>query len=164
MKISDRITGLFLAALGLAAFWGGSWLPPVPGQQVGPSVFPMVIGTGLMVLGVLIALHVGRSFEEQAEAEMAAHSVVDPEEEQYAAARRWMILLPPGLLVLYYVASEKLGFVPLAAFMIAVLGLAFGAKRKPLIFVSIGGAIFIQLIFVKLLRVPLPAGLLPMPW
>jgi hypothetical protein len=36
-----------LVALGLAAAYGGSLLPPVPGQQVGPNVFPMVIGLAL---------------------------------------------------------------------------------------------------------------------
>lgn len=164
MKISDRLTGLFLALLGLATFWGGSKLPPVPGQQVGPSAFPMVTGAGLALLGILIALHVGRSFEDEAEAELAAHSQADPDAERYAASRRWMVLLPPGLLVFYYLVSERVGFVPTAALMIGTLAFAFGAKRKFILPVSIGGAIIIHLVFVKLLRVPLAPGLLPMPW
>lgn len=164
MKISDRLTGIFLALLGLATFWGGSRFPPVPGQQVGPSAFPMVIGAGLMLLGVLIALHVGRSFEDEAEAELAAHSVPDIEAERYAASRRWLVLLPPGLLVFYYIASERIGFVPVAALMIGILAYMFEAKPKFILPVSIGGAVIIHLIFIKLLRVPLPPGLLPMPW
>ena len=164
MKISDRISGLFLAFLGLATFWGGSKLPPVPGQQVGPSAFPMVIGAGLMLLGVLIALHVGRSFEDEAEAELAAHSDDDPDAERYAHSRRWLVLLPPGLLVFYYLASEAIGFIPVAALMIGVLAYTFNAKRSHILPVAIGGAIVIQLIFLKVLRVPLPPGLLPMPW
>ena len=32
--------------LGVLAFWGGSRLPAVPGQDVGPAAFPMVIGAG----------------------------------------------------------------------------------------------------------------------
>ena len=36
-----------LVGLGAAAAYGGSLLPPVPGQQVGPNVFPMVVGAGL---------------------------------------------------------------------------------------------------------------------
>ena len=35
-------------------------LPPVPGQQVGPNVFPMVIGIGLVACGVMIAAGIGR--------------------------------------------------------------------------------------------------------
>ena len=45
-----------MIALGGVAAYGGSRLPPVPGQQVGPNVFPIVIGAGLILCGALIAL------------------------------------------------------------------------------------------------------------
>lgn len=164
MRISDRISGVFLALLGAAAFWGGSRLPPVPGQQVGPSAFPMVVGAGLIIVGILIALHIGRSFEEQAEAELAKHSQPDPEAEAFQRRRRWFAFLPPALMVAYYFLSERVGFVPVAAVMIAILALALNAKRHLILPVSILGALGIHLVFVKLLRVPLPPGPLPMPW
>ncbi|MCJ9736312.1 hypothetical protein [Bradyrhizobium sp. PRIMUS42] len=47
MRLPDSVTGSFLVALGAAAAYGGWILPPVPGQPVGPNVFPLVIGTGL---------------------------------------------------------------------------------------------------------------------
>jgi hypothetical protein len=56
MQLSDRITGAVLVSLGAAAAWGGSRLPPVPGQDVGPAAFPLLIGFGLVACGVLIAL------------------------------------------------------------------------------------------------------------
>lgn len=155
MKFSDRLTGSLLALLGIAAFWGGSRLPPVPGQQIGPSVFPMVVGAGMVFLGVLIALHIGRSFEEEAEAEAAAHGGHDPEEVAYAEARKWYVLLPPGLLVFYYLVSERIGFMPTAAIMIAVLAYAFNAQRRMILPLAFFGALFVQTVFVKLLRVPL---------
>ena len=49
MQLSDRISGAFLVALGALAAYGGSRLPPVPGQQIGPNVFPMVVGIGLAI-------------------------------------------------------------------------------------------------------------------
>jgi putative tricarboxylic transport membrane protein len=164
MKISDRLTGIFLAVLGLATFWGGSRFPPVPGQQVGPSAFPMVIGAGLILVGAMIALHIGRGFEEAAEAELAKHSVPDPEAEAFTASRRWYALLPPGLMVFYYFLSERLGFVLTATIMIAVLASCFGARLKHVIPVSILGALGIYYVFIKVLRVPLASGLLPLPW
>ena len=164
MKISDQTSGIMLALLGAASFWGGSRLPPMPGQQVGPSVFPMVIGAGLVLLGVMIAMRWGQSFEDAAEAELAQHSERDLEAERYAEARRWLVLLPPGLLIFYYLISEHLGFVPTAALMIASLAFALGANRRHIIPVAIIGSIVVQLVFVKLLRVPLPPGLMPMPW
>ena len=44
MRLPDRVTGLFLVGLGGWAAYGGWKLPPVPGQPVGPNVFPLVIG------------------------------------------------------------------------------------------------------------------------
>jgi len=55
MQLSDRITGAFLVALGAVAAYAGSRLPPVLGQLIGPNVFPMAIGFGLCLCGVLIA-------------------------------------------------------------------------------------------------------------
>ena len=67
MRLPDRVTGLFLVGLGAAAAYGGWQLPPVPGQPVGPNVFPLVIGTGLALCGLAIAFGIGHSFEEEEE-------------------------------------------------------------------------------------------------
>src|SRR5262245_24723544 len=71
MQLSDRVTGLFMVALGGLAAYGGSRLPPVPGQQIGPDVFPLVVGIGLAICGAMIALRIGRRYEEEAEADLA---------------------------------------------------------------------------------------------
>ena len=52
-----------LLVLGGFTYWGGSLQPPVPGQQVGPDVFPMVIGAGLVFCGLLIAFGIGQGDE-----------------------------------------------------------------------------------------------------
>lgn len=163
MQLSDRLTGGVLAALGSVAFFYGSKLPPVPGQQVGPSAFPMVVGTGLVICGALIVLGIGRHFEEVAEAEVVSHSA--PEMlEPLPAWRNWLALLPPALVLFYALASEPLGFLPTAAIMVGAASFAFGAKPKLAIPMAIVAPVVINLIFLKLLRVPLPGGLLPFPW
>lgn len=165
MLLSDRITGLFLVGLGAASWWGGSKLPPVPGQQVGPNVFPMVVGGGLVLCGVLIALRIGAKFEEEAEAEVAAHNDMTappPKDETWFTGLK--ALIPPGLLFFYVLAVDRLGFIPTGFLIVFTAAIAFGARLRLAVGVAIGGPIFIHLIFSKLLRVPLPAGLLPMPW
>lgn len=166
MLLSDRLTGVAVAGLGAAAAIAGSRLPPVPGQDVGPSAFPMVIGTLLVICGVLIALGIGRSFEEDAEA------AVEKSEEAHGAVhvapptpfQATKALLPPGLLIFYVIASERLGFVPTTFIMIVAMVLAFGGKMRLALGLGIIGPVLVHLVFYKLLRVPLPAGLLPMPW
>ncbi|KRE24643.1 hypothetical protein ASE66_05300 [Bosea sp. Root483D1] len=163
MLLSDRVTGGAIATLGAAAFFYGSKLPPVPGQQVGPSAFPSLIGALLVLCGVLIVLGVGRHFEEVAEADLASHTA--PEYlEPLPAWRSWLALLPPALVMFYALASEKLGFLPTAGIMVLTAALAFGAKPKLAVPLALIAPFVINLIFLKLLRVPLPGGLLPFPW
>jgi putative tricarboxylic transport membrane protein len=163
MLLPDRITGGAIATLGAAAFFFGSKLPPVPGQQVGPSAFPMAVGAGLLICGVLIVLGIGRKFEEAAEAEVASHSSQEMM-LPLPAWRNWLALLPPALLIFYALASERLGFLPTAAVMILAASLAFGARLKLAVPLALIAPFMINLIFLKLLRVPLPGGMLPFPW
>jgi putative tricarboxylic transport membrane protein len=169
MHLSDRVTGLFMVALGGLAAWGGSRLPPVPGQQIGPNVFPMVVGFGLVLCGGMIALGVGRRYEEEAEADLAritaetAGELGQPQEAQ-SWWRGLKALLPPALLLFYVFAVDRLGFLPTAAVIVMATSLALGARLRLALAMAIGAPLFVNLVFSKLLRVPLPSGLLPMPW
>lgn len=163
MLLSDKVTGGVVAVLGGLAFAYGSQLPPVPGQQIGPSAFPMVIGAGLVLCGGLIMLGIGHRFEEVAEADLANHTA--PEQlAPLPAWRNWLALLPPALLAFYALVSETLGFLPTSAIMVLVASLAFGARPKLAVPLAIIAPFVINLIFLKLLRVPLPGGILPFPW
>lgn len=163
MQLSDRFTGFFLVALGGVAAYAGSRLPPVPGQQVGPNVFPMVVGGGLILCGVLIALGIGRHFEDEAEADLAAHST--PEAPRSTTGRRGlMALVPPALLLFYVFAVDRLGFLVTAAAIVLTASLALGARLRLALPLAIGAPLFVHLVFSKLLRVPLPPGLVPAPW
>lgn len=161
MRIPDRVSGLFLVGLGAAAAYGGWKLPPVPGQPVGPNVFPLVIGTGLALCGLAIAFGIGHSFEEE--------EAIVPYEAGEAPALRGKLyglraLLPPALLLFYVLVADRVGFILTAAIIVFVTATALGARWKLALPLTVLAPIAIHLIFSKLLRVPLPIGLLPMPW
>lgn len=158
MHLSDRVTGLFLVVLGALAFWGGSLLPAVPGQDVGPAAFPMVIGAGLVLCGALIAIGIGRSFEAPEMTEAA------PTRGLAARLGGAAAFLPPALLIFYVLVAERLGFLPTAAVMLLLSALALGGSWRLAIGIALIGPPAVHLVFYKLLRVPLPAGLLPAPW
>ena len=165
MRLSDRITGGVLVGLGAIAVYGASFLPPIPGQQIGPSIFPTVVGCGLALFGFLIALGVGRGFEDEAEADLALHQdAATAERPQGGRLAALKPLVPIGAIVFYVLTVNTLGFIPVAALMVGVTAYAL---RAP-IWLAIGMAVvappFVHLAFYKLLRVPLPDGLLPMPW
>ena len=167
MRLSDRVTGLVIFGLGAVAAYAGSRLPPVPGQKVGPSAFPFVIGIGLCLCGLMIALRIGHSFEDEAEADLAAHSDL-PTEEQVLAAHgplyQLRVLIPPALLLFYALAADRLGFYVTTVVMILTAAFAFGAKPRLALPVALITPVLVHLVFYKLLRVPLPSGLVPMPW
>ena len=165
MFIPDKVSGMMLVGLGSAAAYGGSLLPPVPGQQVGPEVFPMVVGIGLVLCGALITFGVGSEIEREAEAELAAHSVdLEPEAPRPPLLNAAKTLLPPALLLAYVFVGDRLGFVPTAFFMVLAISLTMGARLKLALPLALIAPVVVHLVFLKLLRVPLPPGLLPMPW
>src|SRR3712207_2965701 len=111
MRLNDRVTGLFLVGLGILAAVAGSRLPPVPGQQVGPNVFPLVIGIGLSLCGAMIALGIGSRFEQEAEADLLAHSdqpAEDPALAAHGPLYALRVLLPPAALVFYALVVDTL--------------------------------------------------------
>ena len=161
MRLPDQVTGWFLVGLGAAAAYGGWLLPPVPGQPVGPNIFPLVIGSGLALCGLAIALGIGRTFEEEEEIiPLEAGQARPPTGKLYGLRA----LLPPALLLFYVAVADRLGFIITAALIVFVTSSALGARWKLSLPLAVMAPIVIHLIFSKLLRVPLPAGLLPMPW
>lgn len=164
MRLSDRITGTFLVALGGLTAYGGSLLPPVPGQKIGPNVFPMVVGVGLLICGALIAMGIGRTFEDEAESDLAQIEGGAAAKEETRPLYRLRMLLPPALLLFYVFAVERIGFIPTAATLIFLSSLALGARLRLAIPLAIAAPVVVHLLFYKLLRVPLPAGYIPMPW
>ncbi|MDB5375067.1 MAG: tripartite tricarboxylate transporter TctB [Belnapia sp.] len=74
------------------------------------------------------------------------------------------VLVPPALLLFYMFAVESLGFLLTAAAMVLVGAYALGARPKLAIPLALIAPFLVHLAFYKLLRVPLPEGLLGAPW
>src|SRR5918994_3755065 len=54
MKFSDRLSGLLILIFGIAIVAYARTFPAMPGQSVGPSLFPTVIGSGLVLVGATL--------------------------------------------------------------------------------------------------------------
>jgi putative tricarboxylic transport membrane protein len=75
-----------------------------------------------------------------------------------------LALVPPGLLLFYVFAVDRLGFALTAAAMAFTVAMALGARLRLAVPLAIIAPLFVHLVFSKLLRVPLPQGLIPLPW
>jgi putative tricarboxylic transport membrane protein len=122
----------------------------MPGQKFGPAWFPGVIAAGLGTCGVLLIVTGVR------------------QSAPWLALPDWVLRRRPflgvagvlGGLLFYILAADKLGFhvtgVALLAFWVRILG---GSWRVAAV-VGVVGTVAIHLSFYKLLRIPLPWGLL----
>ncbi|MEP7280435.1 MAG: tripartite tricarboxylate transporter TctB family protein [Rubrivivax sp.] len=146
MRRVDRWLGLALGALAGAVIWTSLDFPAVPGQKVGAGFLPGLIGVGLLVCALALVARGVRSPAAPAE-----------------PARPTRRLAPAAVLaavVLYVVAAERVGFLLLVPPLLFGLFLVFDVRPRAALLWALGGTLLVHLAFYKLLRVPLPWGLL----
>jgi putative tricarboxylic transport membrane protein len=156
MKLNDAVFGLLLLALGSAVLFAVQGFPKIPGQPVGPALFPGLIAAGLCVCGFLLVL---RGLRQPRQAWLAVDDWVRSPRHVVAL----LVLL--GSVVFYMVAANWLGFLPTALLILLAL---FAVLRVPPgrgVVIAVIATLAIHFAFYKLLRVPLPWGVLtPYAW
>lgn len=155
MKINDAVFGAVLIALCAAIFAAVQSYPTIPGQSVGPSVFPRVIAAGLGVCGMLLCLRGLR----------ARGAWVQPAPWWRSRRHVLAVALVVGGTVAFIVFAQSLGFLVVAPLFLAGLFLVFGVRPVLVAPMALGATLAIHYAFYKLLKVPLPWGLLtPIAW
>lgn len=152
MKISDAIFGFLLLAIGGAVLLAIRSYPTIPGQQVGPALFPGLIATGLCV-GGLILLVKGLRHRLQAR-------WIEPGEWIRSARHIASFAALIGAILFYMVASEFLGFLIISSLILLGLFLVLQVEPLRAVAIAVLVSLLIHFMFYKLLRVPLPWGLL----
>jgi putative tricarboxylic transport membrane protein len=147
----DRWLGLALALLGMAVFWSSRDFPAVPGQKVGAGFLPGLVGIGLLLCAVGLLLRSRRAPATAPEVQEA-----EQEGERYGAAA---VIVAVALA--YIFLADWLGFLILAPVGLLAVFLALGVRLQPALLWALGGTVVVHVGFYKLLRVPLPWGLLP---
>lgn len=147
MRLSDySLAALFAALAGYVAItaWG---FPKMPGMTVGPGLFPIALSIALAIAcGVL-------AFQGRARPAMPTEGlVVAPGAKRRVAA----VVGSCGAFGL----GSVLGFVPATALALGWLMLAFGVRARFAVPFAIGFAVVVDIAFVRVLRIPLPLGLM----
>ena len=143
MSITRRaVAAAPMAGVGLAAVLLARDFPPIPGQAYGPALFPTVLGLGLLVAAVLVALQRPKG----------APALAVPQRNRVAAVA---CAVAPVVVILGF---ETVGW-PLLAFGLgSVLLLLAGARTLVALATALGLAALTWVLFAMLLRVPLPRG------
>ena len=151
MRANDAIAGVVLIILSIVMIALTASFLDFPGQKYGPSLFPRILSTGLIVCGGILiwngltARRMGAPWVE------LAPWVKEPRR----LATFFLVLV---LLLLYIFAAETVGFIPLALLFLVTLFLWLGVRPWIAAVTALVGTFAIYWFFATLLRVPLPRG------
>ncbi|MGH3386591.1 MAG: tripartite tricarboxylate transporter TctB family protein [Nocardioidaceae bacterium] len=153
--VEARVPGAVLVVVGLA-FGLGAWsYEVVSGGRMGPGLMPLLAGSVLVVLGVVLGV-VGVPRKAQPVERGEVHGADGP--AQLHRFRPWVIL---GAAALALAAATTLGLLEALALM--MFGLLFFVERtswKVAVGVTLGTVGLSWVVFVYLLDVPVPPGVL----
>jgi putative tricarboxylic transport membrane protein len=153
VRAVDRRVGAALALLALAVLWSARAFPAVPGQKLGAGFLPMLVGAGLLLcgLGLMWRSHGGQGHD-------------DPT-AQPASSRRdlFSAFTIVGAVVFYIALADRLGFLLIAPLCLLAVFRVLQVRWLPALVWAVAGTLLVHLAFYKLLRVPLPWGVLR-PW
>ena len=153
MKIGDAILGAVFALLGAVVLWHVQGFPVIPGQKFGAALFPGVIAAGLVICGSLLAIRGVRELGR------GGHMLAFDAWARNPLVVTRLLSVPAGLLF-YVLGSNFLGFHIAASLVMLGWLLLFGLRLLPALAMAIAFPAIMHFAFYKLLRVPLPWGLL----
>ncbi|MEA3192757.1 MAG: putative tricarboxylic transport rane protein [Betaproteobacteria bacterium] len=156
MKFNDAILGAVFLALSIAVLVTIQSFPKIPGQSIGPGAFPGLIA--ILLGGCSLAL-IWRGWRERASQPLVAIGawLSSPRHVQN-------FLVTVGALVFYVLAADTLGFLPCGTIILCSLFLTLRVPQRLAVPLAVVLPVVVHLIFYKLLRVPLPWGVLPVLW
>ena len=153
MQRHDRIIGLLLTLLGAAVFVSARSFPNVPGQKLGAATLPLVVATGLMVCGLAL---VARGWREARGVRSANPPRDAPARSEEHFGSPLVIL---ASIAVYVALSEPLGYLLVAPVSLLIGFRALRVRWGHAIGWSVAVTAFVHLAFYKLLKVPLPWGI-----
>ena len=159
---ADLGVGSALVLLAAAVLWSARSFPVVPGQKLGAGFLPMLVGAGLLVCGLALIwrwLRAARRAPAGA-GEGAALQASAREGAPSLAEHDGSAIVVVGVIVAYLLLADRLGFLVVAPLALIALCRAFGVGWWAALAWGVGGTIVVHLAFYKLLRVPLPWGVL----
>ena len=152
LRVSDLVSGLAVAGLGLSIFLRSQTFPAVGGVAIAPSFYPGLIGGVLVLLGLVLALHAVLRKE--------VFPLVHPLNLLRRPGNAVALLAVPLAIVAYGLISPDIGFIATAFPVSLGVMLAFRVRLGTGALAAFCLTLVFYLVFAKILRVPLPYGLI----
>ena len=142
--------GAALALLAAAVLWSARSFPAVPGQKLGAGFLPSLVGAGLLLCGLGL---VWRSLRGTGY-ELLDAAPATSGRDLFSAA------VIVASVIAYIALADTLGFLLVAPLCLVMVFLVLEVKPLPALAWALAGTLLVHVAFYKLLRVPLPWGLL----
>ena len=148
------VAGAAVALWGGFALWKAFNIPqPSAYRPMGPRVFPVIISTALIVLGVLFIIETMRGADNAVEQHVAA-------EHRTADHRQAAIVV--ALLIGYAWLFERIGYVVATAAFLPAVARVLGSRRLLRdVIVGVILSVVAFTVFTELLSIDLPKGVMP---
>lgn len=161
MRKAEFLAGIVLSVSGGGVVLGAAQFPVIPGQDFGPGFFPTILGAGLFLSGAAFAISALRQYEDAAAESTGGTIEQEPGEEiaserPYYAALAWLLLGLVAIIKLW----ESVGFVLLLSVFLTGFMVALKVSPWRAALLAIVATLAVYLVFIRVLMVPLPAGML----
>jgi putative tricarboxylic transport membrane protein len=151
--MNDAVIGAVLVLFALAMMWHTRTFPAMPGQDYGPALFPVLIGIGFLITGLILIVSGLR--RRRTEGWFAGGEWL---RSRIHVARFVAVL---GGLIVYILVSGWLGFIPTALLLLfGWLMLFRDGKPVSSLVIALAVTLVVHYAFSQLLLVPLPLGIL----
>lgn len=142
----DSALGVVFALGGAAILQQALTMQALPGMNVGPGLFPSIVGAGMAIMGVALTIQ--------------GWMVRDTPEDEAQPLVTWFALAIVASLVATIFAMPFLGFLITGTIFSVVIVLMSGGKWLSAIIFSPIASASIYFLFMSGFRVPLPRGIL----
>ncbi len=142
--LTDRISGIVLLVIAIWYVWEGSRLEPfMIADSLGPTRFPMVLGSLLIILSIILILR--------------PEPLNDWPTEQAAWIKMGLIIVS---ILVYSLLITPLGFLVSTALVMIALALVFGGPPLKVVISCTLFSTFLFILFSTVLKLGLPTGTL----
>ena len=152
LKVSDLASGLAIAGLGLAILLRARTFPSIGASPVSPAFYPGLIGAVLTACGLALVV---MSLKKK-----AALPIAEIPDWMRRPGNFVAVLAVPAAIIAYGLLSPPLGFLATSVLVTFGLLLAFRVNVLWSAGVALVLSVSLHVIFVMLMRVPLPYGVI----
>ena len=151
MRVNDALIGALLLLFAVALALYAQTFPAIPGQQFGAAVFPTAIAVVVGAFSLILIVQGMRSWQGMVTWSDWAHSHHGP----------LNLITAFGGVLFYVFVADALGFIPTMAAILIVLFFILQVRWWLALLVTAAVTLGMDVMFVDLLKVPLPWGIVP---